>query len=196
MIENYLQIKQFLESKNYSFSSDTDSEVIVNLIAYHFEKEPEDLDASRFLESVRKALLHLEGTYGIAVISKYYPDEMICARCGSPLIIGVGKNEHLIASDVNALTHCTQNVVYLNDNEIVHLTADDFSISTISKESVDAVIQTVDWDTSDAELGGFHTFMEKEIFEQPVALKNGMQGAFPMMEVPPSLVALILAQKI
>ena len=120
------------------------------------------------MESVRKALLHLEGTYGIAVISKDYPDEMICARRGSPLIIGVGKNEHLIASDVNALTHCTQNVVYLNDNEIVHLTADDFSISTISKVSVDAVIQTVDWDTSDAELGGFEYFMEKEILNNPL----------------------------
>jgi len=178
VIENYLQIKQFLESKNYTFASDTDSEAIVNLIAYHFEKEPEAPDSNRFLESVRKALLHLEGTFGIAVISKDYPDEMICARRGSPLIIGVGKNEHLIASDVNALTHCTQNVVYLNDNEIVHLTAEDFSISTISKVSVDAVIQTVDWDTSDAELGDFKHFMEKEIFEQPTALKNGMRGRF------------------
>ena len=178
VIENYLQIKQYLESKNYTFCSDTDSEIIVNLIAYHFEKEPENNDINRFLESVRKALLHLEGTYGIAVISKDYPDEMICARSGSPLIIGVGKNEHLIASDVNALTHCTQNVVYLNDNEIVHLTADDFSISTISKETVDAVIQTVDWDTSDAEIGRFQHFMEKEIFEQPTALENGMRGRF------------------
>ena len=178
VIENYLQIKHYLESKEYTFASDTDSEAIVNLIAYHYEKEPDAPDSNRFLESVRKALLHLEGTFGIAVISKDYPDEMICARRGSPLIIGVGKNEHLIASDVNALTHCTQNVVYLNDNEIVHLTAEDFSISTISKVSVDAVIQKVDWDTSDAELGDFQHFMEKEIFEQPTALENGMRGRF------------------
>ena len=160
VIENYIQIKQFLESKGYVFSSDTDSEIIVNLIAYHYEKELQTVDKNRFLESVRKALLHLEGTYGIAVISNDYPDEIICARCGSPLIIGVGKNEHLIASDVNALTHCTQNVVYLNDHEIAHLTAEDFSISTIGKVSVDAIIQTVDWDTSVAELGGFQHFME------------------------------------
>ena len=178
VIENYLQIKQYLESKEYTFASDTDSEVIVNLIAYHYEKEPDAPDSNRFLESVRKALLHLEGTFGIAIISKDYPDEMICARRGSPLIIGVGKNEHLIASDVNALTHCTQNVVYLNDNEIVHLTAEDFSISTISKVSVDAVIEKVDWDTSEAEIGNFQHFMEKEIFEQPSALKNGMRGRF------------------
>lgn len=178
VIENYLQIKHFLETKNYTFASDTDSEAIVNLIAYHFEKEADKPDANKFLESVRKALLHLEGTFGIAVISKDYPDEMICARRGSPLIIGVGKNEHLIASDVNALTHCTQNVVYLNDDEVAHLTADDFSISTIAKVSVDAIIQTVDWDTSDAELGSFQHFMEKEIFEQPTALENGMRGRF------------------
>ena len=178
VIENYLQIKKYLESKKYTFASDTDSEAIVNLIAYHYEKEPVTTDSNRFLESVRKALLHLEGTFGIAVISKNYPSEMICARRGSPLIIGVGKNEHLIASDVNALTHCTQNVVYLNDNEIAHLTAEDFSISTISKVSVDAVIEKVDWDTSEAELGDFQHFMEKEIFEQPTALKNGMRGRF------------------
>lgn len=178
VIENYLQIKHFLETKNYTFASDTDSEAIVNLIAYHFEKEADKPDANKFIESVRKALLHLEGTFGIAVISKDYPDEMICARRGSPLIIGVGKNEHLIASDVNALTHCTQNVVYLNDDEVAHLTADDFSISTIAKVSVDAIIQTVDWDTSDAELGSFQHFMEKEIFEQPTALENGMRGRF------------------
>ena len=178
VIENYTQIKEFLLSKQYTFFSDTDSEVIVNLISYHFEKEQDSKNSNKFLESVRKALLHLEGTFGIAVISKDHTDEMVCARRGSPLIIGVGKNEHLIASDVNALTHCTQNVVYLNDNEIVHLTAEDFSISTISKVSVNAVIEKVDWDTSAAELGDFNHFMEKEIFEQPAALENGMRGRF------------------
>ena len=178
VIENYTQIKSFLTTKGYTFASETDSETLVNLIAYHYDKEPEAKDGSRFLESVRKSLLHVEGTFGIAVISELYPDELVCARRGSPLIIGVGKEEHLIASDVNAITHCTQNVVYLNDNEIVHLNKDDFSISTISNVSVDAVIQTVDWDTSEAELGSFKHFMEKEIFEQPNALENGMRGRF------------------
>lgn len=178
VIENYIQIKSFLETKGYAFSSETDSETLVNLIAYHYAKEPESKDTSRFLESVRKSLLHVEGTFGIAVISPLFPDELVCARRGSPLIIGVGKDEHLIASDVNAITHCTQKVVYLNDNEIVHLNSDDFSIATISNISVDAVIQTVDWDTSEAELGSFQHFMEKEIFEQPNALENGMRGRF------------------
>ena len=178
VIENYTHIKKFLENKGYVFSSETDSETLVNLIAYHYAKEPESKDNSRFLESVRKSLLHVEGTFGIAVISPLYPDELVCARRGSPLIIGVGKDEHLIASDVNAITHCTQKVVYLNDDEIVHLNKDDFSIATISNVSVDAVIQTVDWDTSEAELGSFKHFMEKEIFEQPNALENGMRGRF------------------
>ena len=173
-------IKKFLENKGYAFSSETDSETLVNLIAYHYAKEPESKDNSRFLESVRKSLLHVEGTFGIAVISPLYPDELVCARRGSPLIIGVGKDEHLIASDVNAITHCTQKVVYLNDDEIVHLNKDDFSIATISNVSVDQ-IQTVDWDTSEAELGSFKHFMEKEIFEQPNALENGMRAIFPMM---------------
>ena len=178
VIENYTHIKKFLENKGYAFSSETDSETLVNLIAYHYAKEPESKDNSRFLESVRKSLLHVEGTFGIAVISSLYPDELVCARRGSPLIIGVGKDEHLIASDVNAITHCTQKVVYLNDDEIVHLNKDDFSIATISNVSVNAVIQTVDWDTSEAELGSFKHFMEKEIFEQPNALENGMRGRF------------------
>ena len=97
VIENYTQIKSFLTTKGYTFASETDSETLVNLIAYHYDKEPEAKDGSRFLESVRKSLLHVEGTFGIAVISELYPDELVCARRGSPLIIGVGKEEHLIA---------------------------------------------------------------------------------------------------
>ena len=178
VIENYLSIKKFLESVEYKFISETDSEAIVNLIAYHYEKEVASNKSDNFLESVRKSLLHVEGTFGIAVLSKEHPGELVCAKRGSPLIIGVGKNEHLIASDVNALTHCTHKVVYLNDNEIVHLNAEDFSISTIGNSSVNAIIQTVDWDTSAAEIGNYQHFMEKEIFEQPMALTNGMRGRF------------------
>ncbi len=178
VIENYLSIKKFLESEGYKFVSETDSESIVNLIAYHYKKQDTNNKSNRFLESVRKSLLHVEGTFGIAVLSQDHPGQLVCAKRGSPLIIGVGKNEHLIASDVNALTHCTHQVVYLNDNEIVHLNADDFSISTIGNSSVNAVIQTVDWDTTAAKIGDYHHFMEKEIFEQPIALTNGMRGRF------------------
>ena len=178
VIENYVGMKKFLIEKGYTFTSQTDSEALCNLIAYHYAKEPEVAGKNRFLESVRKSLSHVEGTYGIAVICTDFPGELIGARKGSPLILGLGKGENLLASDVNAITHCTQNVVYLNDNEVVHLCDDDFSITTVSSKSVEAVIHQVDWDTSEAELGDYDHFMQKEIFEQPTSLENGMRGRF------------------
>jgi len=178
VIENYVGMKKFLIDKGFTFKSETDSEALSNLIAYHYDKETEAPGKNRFLEAVRRSLRHVEGTYGIAVLCADYPEELIGARKGSPLIVGLGKDENLIASDVNAITHCTQNVVYLNDSEVVHLTRDDFSISTVASKSVEAVIHQVDWDTSEAELGDYTHFMEKEIFEQPSSLENGMRGRF------------------
>ena len=178
VIENYDGMKKFLIGKGYSFQSQTDTEALCNLIAYHYAKEPETKGKNRFLESVRKSLRHVEGTYGIAAICVDYPGELIGARKGSPLIIGLGKGENLLASDVNAITHCTQNVVYLNDNEVVHLRDDDFSITTVSSKSVEPIIHEIDWDTSAAELGEYDHFMQKEIFEQPKSLMNGMRGRF------------------
>ena len=178
VIENYIVLRKFLISEGYQFTSETDSEALVNLIAYHYKKEPKTEGKNALQEAVRKSLRHVEGTYGIAVISPEHPDTLIGARKGSPLIIGIGKNENLLASDVNAITHCTQNVVYLNDNEVVLLTRDDFSISTVSSKDVEAVIQTVEWDTAAAEIGEYPHFMLKEIFEQPTALMNGMRGRF------------------
>jgi len=178
VIENYIGIKGFLIEQGYHFSSDTDSEALCNLIAYNYEKEPQVDRKNRFLESVRKSLRHVEGTYGIAAICNDYPDDLIGARRGSPLIIGIGKDENLIASDVNAITHCTQKVVYLNDNEVVHLTREEFAVTTVSSKSVQPVICQVDWDTSEAEMGDYDHFMQKEIFEQPTSLENGMRGRF------------------
>lgn len=178
VIENYAGMKDFLTGKGYTFQSETDSEVLCNLIAYHYEKEPKDDKKNPFHEAVRKSLRHVDGTYGIAVICPDFPNELIGARKGSPLIIGIGNGENLLASDVNAITHCTQNVVYLDDNEIVHLKNDDFSITTVSRKSVEAIIHKVDWDTSEAELGDYDHFMQKEIFEQPISLENGMRGRF------------------
>ena len=178
VIENYAGMKDFLTGKGYTFQSETDSEVVCNLIAYHYDKEPKDGKKNPFHEAVRKSLRHVDGTYGIAVICPDFPNELIGARKGSPLIIGIGNGENLLASDVNAITHCTQNVVYLDDNEIVHLKNDDFSITTVSRKSVEAIIHKVDWDTSEAELGDYDHFMQKEIFEQPISLENGMRGRF------------------
>ncbi len=178
VIENYLSIKRFLTGKGYGFESETDTEALANLIAYHYDKEEPPNGRNRFLESVRKSLLHVEGTYGIAVICQEQPHEIVGARKGSPLVVGIGSEENILASDVSALAGRTQNVVYLDDNQVVLLTADDFSVLTVSDETVEPVIDQVDWKIEDSELGRFSHYMEKEIFEQPTALENSMRGRF------------------
>jgi glucosamine--fructose-6-phosphate aminotransferase (isomerizing) len=178
VIENYLAIKKFLLTKGYTFQSETDTEVLCNLVAYHYQKEPATADASRFVEAVRKTLRHVEGTYGIAVMCVDCPAEIVAARKGSPLILGVGDGEYMLASDVSAIISRTQNVVYLKDGELVHITAKTFSISTLDSEDVFPVIDRVTWNIADAELNGHEHFMEKEIFEQPAALENSMRGRF------------------
>ncbi|MCC5025280.1 MAG: glutamine--fructose-6-phosphate transaminase (isomerizing) [Candidatus Synoicihabitans palmerolidicus] len=179
VIENFTAIKKFLLTKDYAFSSETDTEVLCNLIAYHYAKESEAApDESRLLDSVRKTLLHVEGTYGICVLCADCPQELIAARQGSPLILGVGQDELVIASDVSALVSRTQNVVYLNDGELVAINGSAFQISTLDKAGVSPVIDQVTWNIEEAELGDFSHFMEKEIFEQPTALENAMRGRF------------------
>ncbi|HEY1109890.1 MAG TPA: glutamine--fructose-6-phosphate transaminase (isomerizing) [Opitutaceae bacterium] len=179
VIENYAKIKKFLSEKGYTFKSETDTEVLCNLIAYHYSKEPAAQNGdSRFVASVRKSLLHTEGTYGIVVMALDTPGELVTARKGSPLILGLGDGESLVASDVAAIVSRTQNVVYLKDGEIAHLTPKSFSITTLTAETVSAVVDKVTWSIADAELGGYAHFMEKEIFEQPVALENAMRGRF------------------
>lgn len=178
VIENYANIKKFLLTKGYTFKSETDTEVLCNLIAYHYQKEPVPAEGSRFLEAVRKSLRHAEGTYGIAVMCGDCPSEIVSARKGSPLILGVGDGEYMLASDVSAIISRTQNVVYLKDGELLHITAAGFSISTLDAEDVSPVIDKVTWRIEDAEMGKFSHFMEKEIFEQPEALENAMRGRF------------------
>ncbi len=186
VIENYAAIKKFLLTKGYTFASETDTEVLANLIAYHYAKEPAHVpgtgngsaEGSRFLAAVRKTLLHVEGTYGIAVLSPAHPDELVAARKGSPLILGVGENEHLIASDVSALISRTQNVVYLKDGELVHVTSSGFTLSTLDLADVHPVIDKVTWSVDAAEIGDHAHYMLKEIFEQPGALENAMRGRF------------------
>lgn len=178
VIENYGNIKEFLVKRGFSFSSETDTEALVNLIAYHYQQELKLFGKERFFKSVSQSLAQVEGTYGIAVICRNHPREIIGARKSSPLLIGVGEDEFLLASDVSAIAMRTKSVVYLKDGEIVHIHDKDFSISTIDDRSVSAVIETVDWQEEDAVLGDFSHFMEKEIFEQPTALLNAMRGRF------------------
>ena len=179
VIENYVAIKKFLLAKGFTFASETDTEVLANLIAYHLAKEPENSpEGPRFLNAVRKTLLHVEGTYGIAVLSPAHPDQLVAARKGSPLILGVGDQEYLIASDVSALVSRTQNVVYLKDGELVHITSAGFTLNTLDLADISPVIDKVTWSVDEAELGAYPHFMLKEIFEQPQALENAMRGRF------------------
>lgn len=176
VIENYESIKDFLCKKGFTFISETDTEVLCNLIEYHYNKEP--IFENRFLKSVQKALYHVRGTYGLAILCKNHPDEIIVARKSSPLLIGVGEHEMFIASDASAIAQHTRNVIYLNDGEVARLTKDDFSITTLRNENIDAVTCELDWQVEDAEKGKFEHFMLKEIFEQPVALENAIRGRF------------------
>ncbi|HVW19910.1 MAG TPA: glutamine--fructose-6-phosphate transaminase (isomerizing) [Opitutaceae bacterium] len=178
VIENYSQIKAFLAGKGYSFHSETDTEVLCNLIAYHYAKEPLRKGESRLLESVRKALRHVEGTYGIVALCVDAPNELVAARKASPLILGVGDGEYLIASDAAALVSRTRNVVYLKDGELVHVSPGNFSIITLDQADVSPVVDQITWSVADAERGSHAHFMEKEIFEQPQALENTMRGRF------------------
>jgi glutamine---fructose-6-phosphate transaminase (isomerizing) len=178
VIENYSKIKGFLVGKGFTFKSETDTEVLCNLIAYHYAKEPKGGEENPFLESVRKALGHVEGTYGIAALCLDLPGEMVAARKASPLILGVGDEEYLLASDASALVSRTQNVVYLKDGELVHITGKDFAISTLDQSDVSPVVDRIDWVFEDSAMGDYAHFMEKEIFEQPQALENTMRGRF------------------
>jgi len=179
VIENYVQMKSYLLGRGYTFTSETDTEVLCNLVAYHYAKEPAGANGhSRFLESVRKTLSHVEGTYGIAVLSVDFPSEIVAARKASPLILGVGDGEYILASDASALISRTQNVVYLKDGELVHLTPASFSITTLDQADISPVVDRITWSVADAEIEGYSHFMEKEIFEQPAALENTMRGRF------------------
>ncbi|OHE74410.1 MAG: glutamine--fructose-6-phosphate aminotransferase [Verrucomicrobia bacterium GWF2_51_19] len=177
VIENFLPLKHFLEGHGFTFSSETDTEVLSNLIAYHY-KTLGGYNGNRVIESVRQSLMQVEGTYGIAVLCTDYPDQIIGARKSSPLILGVGQGEYILASDVTAFALRTQNVVFLRDDEIVCINRDEFSITTMEDNRVHASIETVDWAPDAVELGDYKHFMEKEIFEQPQSIENAMRGRF------------------
>ena len=170
IIENYNELKVFLEEKGCKFVSETDTEVLSSLVDYYYQ-ETKDLD-----EAVRKALQQIEGAYGIAVLDKNNPDMIVAARKGSPLVIGVGKDEYFVASDVAALIDSTRNVIYLEDGEMAILTRDNFTIKTVGNKIIDPDIQEVQFNLEAIEKDGFDHFMLKEIFEQPQTIRDTYRG--------------------
>ncbi|MBN1638714.1 MAG: glutamine--fructose-6-phosphate transaminase (isomerizing) [Ignavibacteriales bacterium] len=170
IIENYEEIKIKLEKDGFRFISETDSEVLVHLIDYFLSR------GYSLFQAVRYSLNEVNGTYGLAVISKKEPDKIIVARKGSPLIIGIGKNENFIASDLQALISYTNKVVYLADDEIAEIRNDSFFTRTISDESIKKEIEDVDLELEQISKGGYAHFMLKEIMEQPNSIQNSIRG--------------------
>lgn len=168
IIENYQQLKVRLEAEGVVFKSDTDSEVLPHLIAHYYEGDLE--------KAVRSALRQVKGTYGIAVIHKDEPGRIIGARNGSPLVVGVGDNEMLLASDITAMIAHTRQVVYMEDGEIVSIDANGFSMTDIHDKQVHKEVDEVNWNLDDIEKEGFSCFMEKEIFEQPDSIARTLSG--------------------
>ncbi len=170
IIENYKILRKKLEAEDHIFVSETDTEVLTHLIG-HFYREENNL-----LLAVQEALKLVEGTYGIAIICSDLPDQIIAARKGSPLILGIGKNEFFVASDVNAIIIHTKRVIYLQDNEIVTANKNNFEITTLDNKMVTAKVSEIDWDVSSIEKGEYKHFMLKEIFEQPKSVGNAFRG--------------------
>ena len=166
IIENYLELKEHLQKLGVTFQSDTDSEVVAQLLEYHYN------ECHNMLEAVGRVLRRIEGSYAFGIICADYPNALIAARKDSPLILGYGENGNFIASDVTAIIKYTRDVAYMDDGEIAVLTADSIDVFDDELVPVDKKHSTVDWDVSAAEKGGYPHFMLKEIMEQPEAIRK------------------------
>ena len=162
VIENFGTLKRFLEGKGISFSSETDSEVLCNLIAYHYSELPEDED--RFIDAVRLALPKCRGAYGIAVLCLDYPDVMIGARRGSPLVVGLGEDANFIASDASAFVGRAKEAVFLNDGELAVLDKGGFRITTLEGQDAQAVDSSARPDFGGGRAWGFRFLHGKRDF--------------------------------
>ena len=178
IIENYNELRKFLSDNKYKFYSDTDTEVIPNLIHYYYTKNTQD-DELKLLRAVKNACLDLKGSFAIEVISKYMPDNMIVVRKDSPLVIGTCEDENYISSDIPAILSFTRDFYLLNDLEFVVLSRTsakfyDKDLNELSKET-----KTIEWNASAAEKDGFEDFMLKEIYEQPTAIRETIGSRLP-----------------
>lgn len=168
IIENYLELREWLISEGYSFKSETDTEVIPNLVDYYYDGD--------LLDAVIKATKKLEGAYAIGVICKNEPDKLVAVRKDSPLIVGLGKEEYFIASDIPAVLNYTRDVYLLEDNEFVVMTKEGIKVLTEDKKEINKEVYNVTWDAEAAEKSGYEDFMLKEINEQPKAIRDTMAG--------------------
>ena len=166
IIENYVEIKEFLISKGMHFSSDTDTEVVAQLLEYFYDR------CGDFMASVYRVLDRIEGAYALGIICKDIPDSFVAARKDAPLLLGYGDGCNFIASDVTALIKHTRDVAYMNDGEVALVSADSIQVFDEYGQPVEKEHNHVDWDVSAAEKGGYPHFMFKEIMEQPEAVRK------------------------
>ncbi|HPC69105.1 MAG TPA: glutamine--fructose-6-phosphate transaminase (isomerizing) [Tenuifilaceae bacterium] len=171
IIENYGLLKSRLERRGYTFKSDTDTEILVNLIEYIYLKGNISAEIA-----LRLALTKVVGAYGIVVICRDEPNMLIAARKGSPLVIGVGDNEYFVASDATPIIEHTNSVIFLNDNDIAIIRKNELTLKTIANEALIPNIQKIDLDIEEIEKNGFEHFMLKEIFEQPRSIEDTFRG--------------------
>ncbi|MBP5710959.1 MAG: class II glutamine amidotransferase, partial [Bacteroidales bacterium] len=172
IVENYLVLKQELISRGYKFKSNTDTEVLVHLIQDIYKSE----QVTELAEAVRLALLNVVGTYALAILSADNPDELIVAKKGSPLLIGIGKDDYFVASDGAPIVEYTKRVVYLEDEEVAVISLNKkLEIKNINSEARKrAYVQKLELNIEQLEKGGFEHYMLKEIFEQPKAISDSM----------------------
>lgn len=168
IIENYMEIKEKLQGLGYVFYSDTDTEVIPNLVDYYY--------SGNLLEAVKKAAADLKGSYALGVMALNEPDKIVATRKDSPLVVGVGEKECFIASDVPAVLNYTKSFVYLNDGEYAELCKDSLQFFNQNGEQIEREVTEITWSAESAEKGGYAHFTIKEIYEQPKALKDTMTG--------------------
>jgi glucosamine--fructose-6-phosphate aminotransferase (isomerizing) len=182
IIENYRTLKTWLKNEGATFVSETDTEVIASLIGYFYAKCHENegnalhSHQNRFEWAVQQALRELAGTFGLAIICSDFPNMLIGAKKGSPLILGLGENEYILASDAAAIVEHTNQAIYLADNEMVTIGPEGFHTKTIDNVTVSKDLQQIEFSLEQIELGGFEHHMLKEIFEQPMSLKTCMGG--------------------
>jgi len=171
IIENYRELKDFLTKRKHKFCSETDTEVVAHLVE-EFNKKVD------FKSAVLSTLKLIKGTYGLAIINKSEPDKIIVARNGSPLVLGIGDGEYIIASDVSAIVRHTDKVIYFEDGEVAEISKDGFNVTNINNKNVNKKITTLDWTIEKSQKGGFPHFMLKEIFEQPETIFNSIRGRY------------------
>ncbi len=171
IIENYASLKQELILKGYLFKSETDTEVLVNFIEEIQKNNDYSLE-----EAMRVALKRVVGAYVIIVMEEGFPDRLIAARKGSPLVIGVGEGEHFLASDASPIIEYTKQVIYVNDYELAIITKDEIILKNLGNEPITPYIQQLDMELAQIEKGGFEHFMLKEIFDQPASLTDCLRG--------------------